>query len=88
LRRRCGHAEHELHDVQRPERADPAGEALTEQGRLGPGRVPVRVQGATPLRWERHGLVGGAALTAIPFVLIHLPLAFGSGIDVPITSPC
>jgi hypothetical protein len=46
------------------------------------------VQGATPLRGAGNGLVGGAALTAIPFVLIHLPLAFGSGIDVPITSPC
>jgi membrane protease YdiL (CAAX protease family) len=35
---------------------------------------------------ERHGLVVGGALTAIPFVLIHLPLAFGSGFAVPIAS--
>ena len=26
---------------------------------------------------ERHGLVAGSLLTAIPFALIHLPLAFG-----------
>lgn len=35
---------------------------------------------------ERHGLVAGGALTAIPFVLIHLPLAFSSGFAVPISS--
>jgi membrane protease YdiL (CAAX protease family) len=34
---------------------------------------------------ERHGLVVGGALTAIPFVLIHLPMAFGSGFAVPIS---
>jgi membrane protease YdiL (CAAX protease family) len=35
---------------------------------------------------DRHGLVAGAALTAIPFALIHLPMAFGSGFAVPIST--
>jgi membrane protease YdiL (CAAX protease family) len=35
---------------------------------------------------ERHGLVAGGALTAIPFVLIHLPLAFGAGFAVPVST--
>jgi len=34
---------------------------------------------------ERHGLAAGGALTAIPFVLIHLPLAFGNGFAVPLS---
>jgi membrane protease YdiL (CAAX protease family) len=34
----------------------------------------------------RHGLAGGAALTAIPFALIHLPLAFSSGFGIPLSS--
>ena len=33
---------------------------------------------------ERHGLTAGAALTAIPFALIHLPMAFGGGFAVPL----
>jgi membrane protease YdiL (CAAX protease family) len=33
---------------------------------------------------ERYGLLGGAALTAIPFALIHLPMAFGTGFAVPV----
>src|SRR3954447_106917 len=33
---------------------------------------------------ERHGLVAGGAITAIPFVLIHLPMAFGAGFAVPV----
>lgn len=33
---------------------------------------------------ERHGLVAGGALTAIPFALIHLPMAFGTGFAVPV----
>jgi uncharacterized protein len=35
---------------------------------------------------ERYGLVGGGALTAIPFALIHLPLAFGGGFAVPVSN--
>src|SRR5206468_8871786 len=36
-------------------------------------------------RWmERYGLTAGGALTAIPFALIHLPMAFGSGFGVPL----
>ena len=35
---------------------------------------------------ERYGLTAGAALTAIPFVLIHLPLAFSNGFAVPLST--
>jgi membrane protease YdiL (CAAX protease family) len=33
---------------------------------------------------ERHGLAVGSLLTAIPFALIHLPMAFGGGFAVPL----
>jgi uncharacterized protein len=35
---------------------------------------------------ERYGLLAGGALTAIPFALIHLPMAFGSGFAVPVST--
>ncbi|WP_166875890.1 CPBP family intramembrane glutamic endopeptidase [Salinibacterium sp. ZJ450] len=39
--------------------------------------------GLVQRRWmERWGLLGGSALTAIPFVLIHLPMVFGQGFNV------
>jgi uncharacterized protein len=39
--------------------------------------------GVVQRRWmDRYGFWGGAALTAIPFALIHLPMAFGSGFGV------
>lgn len=33
---------------------------------------------------DRHGLLGGSLLTAIPFALIHLPMVFGAGFAVPL----